>query len=77
MLTCGGRRDLQFLTLPDWSIYYYATGKQEPPAPWAGSWIVGELLQHARNTGKQVRMMPSLPTEDDKVSEQGATTGKL
>ena len=51
---------MQFLTLPDWSIYYYTTNKAEAPEPWASSWILSELIEHARNRGKTVRRMPGL-----------------
>lgn len=50
----------QFLTLPDWSIYYFVTGKAPAPEPWASSWILNELLNHAANKGRTVRRMPDL-----------------
>lgn len=51
---------MQFLTLPDWSIYYYVTSKADAPEPWKSSWILSELLEHARNKGRTVRRMPDL-----------------
>jgi len=35
---------MQMLTLPDWTIYYYAIGKQKPPedSEWATSKVLGE-----------------------------------
>lgn len=50
----------RFLTLPDWSIYYYVTNKAKAPEPWASSWILKELLEHSRNRGRTVRRMPDL-----------------
>ncbi|KAM0750315.1 DUF339-domain-containing protein [Meredithblackwellia eburnea MCA 4105] len=50
----------RFLTLPDWSIYYYVTDKSKCPEPWASSWVVNELLEHSRNKGRTVRRMPDL-----------------
>ncbi|KAL8277023.1 hypothetical protein RQP46_010557 [Phenoliferia psychrophenolica] len=50
----------RFLTLPDWSIYYYCTNKSKAPEPWASSWVLKELLSHARNEGRTVRRMPDL-----------------
>lgn len=50
----------QFLTLPDWSIYYYVTGKAPAPEPWKSSWVLSELLGHAENKGRTVRRMPDL-----------------
>lgn len=46
--------------MPDWSIYYYVTGKADPPEPWKSSWILSELLEHAENRGRTVRSMPAL-----------------
>lgn len=54
----------QFLTLPDWSIYYYTTNKAEAPEPWKSSWILSELIEHAKNTGKSVRRMPDLVVKE-------------
>lgn len=51
---------LQFLTLPDWSIYYYVTDKALAPQPWKDSWILNELLDHAKNKGRSIRTMPDL-----------------
>ncbi|KAI5476388.1 mitochondrion DUF339 protein [Pseudohyphozyma bogoriensis] len=50
----------RFMTLPDWSIYYYVTDKATAPEPWRSSWILGELIDHARNEGRKVRRMPDL-----------------
>ncbi|GAA5857548.1 hypothetical protein JCM8547_009334 [Rhodosporidiobolus lusitaniae] len=50
----------RFLTLPDWTIFYYVTGKAEAPEPWASSEVLSELLEHSANKGKSVRMMPDL-----------------
>lgn len=58
-LTDDGIR-IQFLTLPDWSIFYYVTGKAPAPEPWKSSWILSELLAHAENRGRTVRRMPDL-----------------
>ncbi|KAK4046216.1 Succinate dehydrogenase assembly factor 2 mitochondrial [Microbotryomycetes sp. JL201] len=51
----------RFLTLPDWSIYYFVTGKAPAPEPWKSSWILNELLNHSANRGRTVRRMPDLP----------------
>ncbi|KAJ6487863.1 DUF339-domain-containing protein [Mycena sanguinolenta] len=45
----------------DWDIYYWATDERTPPERWAGSPILERLKIHARNEGKVVRRMPSLP----------------
>ncbi|GAA5943925.1 hypothetical protein JCM3775_002280 [Rhodotorula graminis] len=50
----------RFLTLPDWTIFYYVTGKAEAPEPWRSSEVLGELLHHSANKGKTVRRMPDL-----------------
>ncbi|KAK4693284.1 succinate dehydrogenase assembly factor 2, partial [Phenoliferia sp. Uapishka_3] len=54
----------RFLTLPDWSIYYYVTNKSKAPEPWASSWVLNELLNHSKNTGRTVRRMPDLPNRE-------------
>ena len=56
----GGK---QFLTLPDWTIFYYVTGKAEAPEPWKSSEVLKELLHHSANEQKEVRSMPALETE--------------
>lgn len=53
----------QFLTMADWTIYYYVTNKAQAPEPWKSSWVLKELLNHSRNTGKKVRSMPTLDTK--------------
>ncbi|KAG0667156.1 succinate dehydrogenase assembly factor 2 [Rhodotorula mucilaginosa] len=50
----------RFLTLPDWTIYYYVTGKAEAPEPWRSSAVLSDLLHHSANKGKTVRRMPDL-----------------
>ncbi|GAA5916409.1 hypothetical protein JCM8208_000908 [Rhodotorula glutinis] len=50
----------RFLTLPDWTIFYYVTGKAEAPEPWRSSEVLGELLHHSANKGRTVRRMPDL-----------------
>ncbi|KIJ36694.1 hypothetical protein M422DRAFT_61099 [Sphaerobolus stellatus SS14] len=45
---------------PDWDIYYWATGKREPPARWASSTLIPKLRKHTANEGKTVRRMPEL-----------------
>ncbi|GAA5844422.1 hypothetical protein JCM3766R1_006389 [Sporobolomyces carnicolor] len=50
----------RFLTLPDWTIFYYVTGKAQAPEPWASSRVLQDLLDHSANRGKQVRRMPDL-----------------
>ncbi|BGP15874.1 hypothetical protein JCM10213_003697 [Rhodosporidiobolus nylandii] len=50
----------RFLTLPDWTIFYYVTGKAEAPEPWRSSVVLSELLDHSANHGKTVRRMPDL-----------------
>ncbi|GJN89191.1 hypothetical protein Rhopal_002168-T1 [Rhodotorula paludigena] len=50
----------RFLTLPDWTIFYYVTGKAEAPEPWRSSSVLSELLHHSANEGKSVRRMPDL-----------------
>lgn len=55
---------LQFLTLPDWTIYYYVTGKAEAPEPWRSSAVLSDLLHHSANKGKTVRRMPDLDLEN-------------
>lgn len=54
------RKLVQFLTLPDWTIFYYVTGKAEAPEPWKSSRVLSELLEHSANKGKHVRRMPDL-----------------
>ncbi|CEQ40260.1 SPOSA6832_01858 [Sporobolomyces salmonicolor] len=62
-----GDRELReydrFLTLPDWTIFYYVTGKAEAPEPWKSSKVLRELLDHSANRGKTVRRMPDLETK--------------
>ncbi|GAA5851282.1 hypothetical protein JCM5353_006815 [Sporobolomyces roseus] len=53
----------RFLTLPDWTIFYYVTGKAEAPEPWKSSEVLRELLHHSANKQKEVRSMPALETE--------------
>ncbi|GAA5907752.1 succinate dehydrogenase assembly factor SDH5 [Sporobolomyces salmoneus] len=53
----------RFLTLPDWTIFYYVTGKAEAPEPWKSSEVLSELLNHSANKGKEVRRMPDLELE--------------
>jgi len=53
----------RFLTLPDWTIFYYVTGKAEAPEPWKSSEVLKELLHHSANKQKEVRSMPALETE--------------
>lgn len=53
----------RFLTLPDWTIYYYVTGKAEAPEPWRSSAVLSDLLHHSANKGKTVRRMPDLDPE--------------
>jgi len=50
------------LTLPDWTIYYWAIGKKAPPAEsfWATSRVLAELKKHASNEQKQLRKMPEI-----------------
>ncbi|GAA5928815.1 succinate dehydrogenase assembly factor SDH5 [Sporobolomyces koalae] len=55
----------RFLTLPDWTIFYYVTGKAEAPEPWKSSQVLSELLTHSANKGKEVRRMPDLELEAD------------
>lgn len=55
---------LQFLTLPDWTIYYYVTGKAEAPEPWRSSAVLSDLLHHSANKGKDVRRMPDLEIKE-------------
>ncbi|GAA6060081.1 hypothetical protein JCM10212_003042 [Sporobolomyces blumeae] len=50
----------RFLTLPDWTIFYYVTGKAPAPEPWKSSDVLRDLLDHSANHGKQVRRMPDL-----------------
>ncbi|GAA5994945.1 hypothetical protein JCM11641_006985 [Rhodosporidiobolus odoratus] len=50
----------RFLTLPDWTIFYYVTGKAEAPEPWRSSEVLKDLLEHSANRGKTVRRMPDL-----------------
>ncbi|GAA6027318.1 hypothetical protein JCM8097_002588 [Rhodosporidiobolus ruineniae] len=50
----------RFLTLPDWTIFYYVTGKAEAPEPWKSSVVLADLLEHSANKGKTVRRMPDL-----------------
>ncbi|GAA6013009.1 hypothetical protein JCM10207_008412 [Rhodosporidiobolus poonsookiae] len=50
----------RFLTLPDWTIFYYVTGKAEAPEPWKSSAVLSDLLDHSANKGKTVRRMPDL-----------------
>jgi len=54
---------VQFLTLPDWTIFYYVTGKAEAPEPWKSSQVLQDLLNHSANKGKEVRKMPDLELE--------------
>lgn len=56
---------MQFLTNADWNIYYWTTAKAEAPEPWASSWVLNELLNHARNKGRTVRSMPALENRGD------------
>lgn len=53
---------LQLLTLPDWTIYYWAIGKKAPPTEsfWATSKVLAELKKHASNEQKQLRKMPEI-----------------
>ncbi|SCZ99323.1 BZ3500_MvSof-1268-A1-R1_Chr3-1g05947 [Microbotryum saponariae] len=53
----------RFLTLPDWSLYYYVTGKAPAPQPWKRSWVLQALLDHAENRGRSIRRMPDLDTK--------------
>lgn len=66
-LTC------QLLDEPDWDIFYWAVQKREPPAKWANTRLLQRyvptcidytdelsLIQHAKNEGKVVRIMPAL-----------------
>ncbi|KEI39834.1 uncharacterized protein L969DRAFT_86420 [Mixia osmundae IAM 14324] len=50
----------RFLTLPDWDILSYATGKRAAPEGWEHSKILTEIQKHSDNEGKEIRMMPSL-----------------
>ncbi|GAA5835520.1 hypothetical protein JCM11251_002954 [Rhodosporidiobolus azoricus] len=50
----------RFLTLPDWTIFYYVTGKAQAPEPWRSSEVLKGLLEHSANKGKTVRRMPDL-----------------
>ncbi|KAF8734625.1 hypothetical protein AX14_003302 [Amanita brunnescens Koide BX004] len=50
----------RLLDEPDWDIYYWATGKRNPPARWANSALLDKLKTHAMNEGKVVRRMPAL-----------------
>ncbi|GAA6050208.1 hypothetical protein JCM3770_000453 [Rhodotorula araucariae] len=50
----------RFLTLPDWTIFYYVTGKAEAPEPWRSSDVLSALLSHSANKGRTVRRMPDL-----------------
>ncbi|KAK4683523.1 succinate dehydrogenase assembly factor 2, partial [Tremellales sp. Uapishka_1] len=45
---------------PDWDIYYWSVGKKEPPMQWKGTPLLNKLIQHVKNEGKEVRMMPAL-----------------
>ncbi|POY71714.1 hypothetical protein BMF94_5074 [Rhodotorula taiwanensis] len=54
----------RFLTLPDWTIYYYVTGKAEAPEPWRSSAVLSDLLHHSANKGKDVRRMPDLEIKE-------------
>lgn len=52
----------RLLTLPDWTIYYYAIGKKQPPedSEWSKSKVLAELSKHAANEGKVMRRMPAV-----------------
>ncbi|GAA5971268.1 hypothetical protein JCM3765_000967 [Sporobolomyces pararoseus] len=60
----------RFLTLPDWTIFYYVTGKSEAPEPWKSSQVLQELLNHSANKGKQVRRMPDLELGENLQQEK-------
>ncbi|CAD6581912.1 MAG: succinate dehydrogenase assembly factor 2 [Cyphobasidiales sp. Tagirdzhanova-0007] len=62
----------RLLTLPDWTIYYYAIGKKTPPpdSEWAKSKVLAELSKHSANEGKEVRQMPKLSSYDIGSVEQ-------
>ncbi|BGP24373.1 mitochondrion DUF339 protein [Rhodotorula toruloides] len=55
----------RFLTLPDWTIFYYVTGKAEAPEPWKSSQVLHELRNHSANKGKSVRRMPDLEVKKE------------
>ncbi|GAA6025275.1 hypothetical protein JCM11491_000157 [Sporobolomyces phaffii] len=59
----------RFLTLPDWTIFYYVTGKAEAPEPWRSSEVLQDLLNHSANRGKEVRRMPDLQVDRDGVQK--------
>ncbi|KAH7108452.1 Flavinator of succinate dehydrogenase-domain-containing protein [Auriculariales sp. MPI-PUGE-AT-0066] len=50
----------QLLDEPEWTIYYWAIGKREPPPRWAESDILKRLQEHSKNEARVVRRMPDL-----------------
>jgi len=62
----------RLLTLPDWTIYYWAIGKKEPPAEsgWRESKVLAELKKHAANEGKELRKMPEISSYGIKSAAQ-------
>lgn len=50
----------KLLDEPDWDIYYWSIGKRQPPPRWAGTELLEKLKVHAKNEGRQVRVMPEL-----------------
>ncbi|WWC97547.1 succinate dehydrogenase assembly factor 2, mitochondrial [Kwoniella sp. B9012] len=50
----------KLLDEPDWDIFYWSVQKREPPPRWKDTSLLKKLIQHAKNEGKVVRMMPEL-----------------
>ncbi|KAK9898467.1 DUF339-domain-containing protein [Cystobasidium minutum MCA 4210] len=52
----------RMLTLPDWTLFYWAIGKKEIPADseWKNSKVLAALSKHAANDGKSLRRMPEI-----------------
>jgi succinate dehydrogenase assembly factor 2 len=51
---------LKLLNESDWDIYYWSTGKRQPPEHWANSEVLEKMRLHASNEGKVIRRMPPL-----------------
>ncbi|WWC90179.1 uncharacterized protein L201_005112 [Kwoniella dendrophila CBS 6074] len=57
----------KLLDEPDWDIFYWAVQKREPPPRWKDTSLLAKLIQHAKNEGKVVRMMPELMQKEPEL----------
>ncbi|WVW81290.1 hypothetical protein I302_103281 [Kwoniella bestiolae CBS 10118] len=57
----------KLLDEPDWDIFYWSVQKREPPPRWKDTSLLKKLIQHAKNEGKVVRMMPALMQKEPEL----------